>query len=98
MSRGNEVYVPSFHRCQVIGGGDLAVVDGDAGVLVGAGPALRGDEVLDGGGDWLPGIQVAGLEDDHRVPEDVVHGAVDVSFPVELSLGVSVEGVLVADD
>lgn len=38
------------------------------------------------------------LEDNGRVPEYEVNGAIDVALAVELALRVSVEGVLVADD
>lgn len=38
------------------------------------------------------------MEDDCCVAEDEVNGAVDVAFAVELTEGVDVESVLVADE
>ncbi|KAB8106844.1 hypothetical protein EE612_041350, partial [Oryza sativa] len=77
------------------GGGDLAALDGDAGVLVGVLPALRREHVL------LVGVraarvEVAVLEHDGGVAEDEVHRAVDVAVAVELAKRVRVQRVLVA--
>lgn len=85
-------------RRQVGGGGDLTIVDGGTGVLVRVSPALRRDGVLVAPVAGLPRVDVAVLEDGSGVAEDKVDGAVDVGVPVELAVGMGVEGVLVALD
>ena len=70
-------------------------MDRNPGVLVRVGAALGGNRVL-----LLahrpPRVDHAVLEDYGGVAEDEVDGAVDVALFVELTLGVDVEGVLVA--
>lgn len=76
---------------------DLAVLDGNAGVLVRVLSALGRENVLlvrVG----LAGVEVAVLEDYSGVTEDEVDGAVDVTLAVELAHGVCVDGVLVAHE
>ncbi|BAS71791.1 Os01g0312600, partial [Oryza sativa Japonica Group] len=82
---------------EVGGGGHLALLDGDAGVLVGVLPPLRGVDVALVG-ERAARVEVAALEDDGGVAEDEVDGAVDVALAEELAEGVDVEGVLVADE
>lgn len=68
-------------------------MDRNARVLVRVGPTLGSDSVCL---VWrVTGVNVAVLENDSCVAENEVHSAVDVAFPVELSLGVDVEGILV---
>lgn len=84
-------------RNQIGGGGDFAVEDGDAGVLVRVLSALGGEDVLlvvVG----FPRVEVAVLEDDGGVAEDEIDGAVDVALAVELAERVDVESVLVANE
>ena len=92
---GPGILLPGPSQVGVGVGGDGAVVDGDARVLVGARAALRCDEVVAAAG---PRRDAAALEDGRGVAEDEVDGAGDVGLPVELALGVGVEAVLVALD
>lgn len=76
---------------------NLTIVDGEARVLVRVEPSLGRDGVsLAPTG--LYGLDVAVLDDCGCVAEDEVYGAGDVVVTVKLSVGVSVEGVLVALD
>ncbi|PON79340.1 hypothetical protein TorRG33x02_236220, partial [Trema orientale] len=81
-------------RGQVGTGTDGAVLDRSAGVLVRVGSAL-GSYGVELAGERQPGIDVAVLENNSSVAEYEVHGAVNVAFSVELSLGMSIQGVLV---
>lgn len=75
--------------------GYARIVDDNARVLVGVGPALRRDGGLLAA-NWLQDADVAVLEHRSGVAEDEVLGAGDVTIAVELALRVDVEGVLVA--
>lgn len=77
---------PVSGRRQVHRGGDGAVVEGGAGVLVNVGSALRrhGVELA---GHWQAWVYVAVLQHGGGVAEDEVYGTVDVAFPVELAEG-----------
>ncbi|PON63470.1 LOW QUALITY PROTEIN: hypothetical protein PanWU01x14_131340 [Parasponia andersonii] len=79
---------------QVGTGTDGAVLDRSACVLVRVGSALSsyGVELA---GERQPRIDVAVLDNNSSVAEYEVHGAVNVAFSVELSLGMSIQGVLV---
>lgn len=79
---------------EVCGGGDLAALHDDAGVLVGVLPPLRGEDVLLAGVRSAR-VEAAALEHGGGVAEDEVDGAVDVAVAVELAEGVGVERVLV---
>nr|GLL28105.1 hypothetical protein BHE74_00043207 [Ipomoea trifida] len=83
------------NRFKIIGRHDPRVVDRNSGVLVRVGPALGryGDLLLV---HRFSCVYHAVLEDNGGVSEDEIDGSVDVTFLVELSLGVGVEGVLVA--
>ncbi|CAA6664574.1 unnamed protein product [Spirodela intermedia] len=82
-------------RREFFRGEDGAVLNGDAGVLVGIVAAL-GDDGVGLTRDGHPGEDIAGLEHDGSVAEDEVDGTVDVALPVELAEGVHIEGVLVS--
>lgn len=76
-------------------GRDIAVLEGEAGGLVGVLSALGGDGVLLSR-EGLAGEDQTVLEDDCAVAKDEVDSAGYLGFTVELAKGVGVEGVLVA--
>lgn len=84
-------------RNEIGGGGDFAVEDGDAGVLVRVLSALGGEDVLLVCVGFSR-VEVAVLEDDGGVAEDEIDSAVDVALAVELAERVDVKSVLVADE
>lgn len=73
---------------------DPAVVDGDPGVLVRVGPTLSGQGI--GLVGWVSWVYVTVLEYHGCVAKNEINRAVYVTFPVELSLGVYVESILIA--
>lgn len=83
---------------QVGGGGDLASLEDDPGVLVGVLTALRREDRGPLSRSGAAGVEVAPLQHRGRVAEDEVHRAVDVAVLVELAEGVGVERVLVAGE
>lgn len=67
----------------------------DSGVLIGILPALGRHEIVIA---VFSGVKVAALEDNRGVSENEVYGPIYISLSVELTLGESVEGVLVTDN
>ena len=70
-------------------------MDGSTCVLIRVCSALSGDGI-ELSTVWLSWIYVAVLEDNSSVSEYEIHSAVDITFSVELSLGMCVQSVLVA--
>lgn len=68
-------------------------MDRNARILVRVGSALGGDGV--GFVGWVTSVDVAVLEHNSSVAEYEVDSAINVTFSVELSIGVDVKGILV---
>ncbi|KAI6706617.1 hypothetical protein NL676_009579 [Syzygium grande] len=72
--------------------GAFAVVDGDAGVLIGISPGLCNDGI-----DLIrrvSSIDVTILKNDSNISKDKVSGAIDAAFFIELPLRMNEKGVL----